>query len=240
MAGIKDNIDLANNPEIGTDKRIKMIRNGRSYQPDVETALDAFNQSRKRELKNEPNKEKRKFKGKDLKKKIGAIALSTLLLIGAGSGTVKTVTYNHQVNQIVEQYDGNTETIKNKIRDIIASEFEKALGEQDLTVDIEQTYNGSDTVNRTILVTDKEGNTTSYTKRDDLRGSGNSGNNKSERLDSIVNAYLGIENEKDAAKVLRKTEKFSQTRDLSVINKMTSGEKESKVKDIKSSEDLER
>ena len=60
MAGIKDNIDLANNPEIGTDKRIKMIKE-RTYQPDVDTALDAFNQSSKRNLKNKPKQEKRKL-----------------------------------------------------------------------------------------------------------------------------------------------------------------------------------
>lgn len=239
MAGIKDNIDLANNPEIGTDKRIKMIKEGGPHKPDVETALDAFNQSSKRNLKNKPKQEKRNFKGKDLKKIIAAIALSTLILIGAGAGTVKAVENKQQVNQIVEQYDGNVESMKSEIKDIIASEFEKALGEKGLTVEIEETSDGSTSVSRTIIVTDQEGNTTTYTREDDLRGSGNSGNNKSSKLDSIAQAYLNIKNADDAAKVIEKAKKISEERDLSVTNTMTNGEKESKVDDTKS-DDFER
>ena len=239
MAGIKDNIDLANNPEIGTDKRIKMIKEGRTYQPDVDTALDAFNQSSKRNLKNKPKQEKRKFKGKDLKKIIAAITLSTLILIGAGAGTVKAVENKQQVNQIVEEYDANVDAIKSKIKDIIALEYEKALKEEGLTVEIYEEHNDSKDVSRIISVTDKDGNTINYTRRDDLAGGMSSGNNKSSKLDSIVNAYLGIENEKDAAKVLKRTEDFSKKRDLSVTNTMANGEKKSKVDDTKS-DDFER
>lgn len=189
----------------------------------------------KRKLKNKPNNQKRKFRGKDVRKKIGILALCALLTV-AGAQAKKIVKNNHEINEIVEQYDGNINAMKRDIRDLISSEFEKALNEKGLTVEIDGSSDGSSFVSRTISVKDEEGNITEYKKTDDLRSPWSFGNNKSSKLDDIASGYLLIEDAKDAAKVLEKVKKFSEEKDLKVIKVFSGGSEKAEVKDVKARE----
>ncbi len=229
MAKIEDKRKMANNPEATTRAYLDAIKNGRTYEPNPKDAIEYFNQERpKREIKG-PNKDKKKYTGKEVRKKIGAIALSFLILAGAGTGIAKGIENSQETTRIIEQYDGDVNKIKSAIEEDIVDEFEKTLGEENLSVEISKLSNGSG--NRIKVKDEKDNVLVNVFRKHDLDGGLDYGDNKSEKLGSIADEYLSLkeDNPHKAAKLLKKVRKFFGKRDLSV----TLEGNNTKVDDIK-------
>lgn len=171
------------------------------------------------------------IRGKARRLIAGALATATVLT--AGTGVVHAVD-EHQTNKAyIEQYDGDVARMRMAIEESMAKEFEETLGKENLNVNIEEYSQGTGEAGSVIIVTDEQGNEIGrFTNAKDLRGGTSHGNNKAKKLGKIADAYLAIEDSKDAAKVLESMEEFREEKDIQIDTEKTPEEEENTLTEV--------
>lgn len=191
--------------------------------------LENNKEEKKRNIKSKPKKEKRNFKGKDIKRRIATIALATLILIGVGSVTEKGIENSKETTEIVEMYDGNEEAIKGDIKDIIKDEFSDTLKKEVTDVEMDSNRKTARSIDYTLGIECEDGTVYKFTSNRDLDGGMSEGTMPS-KMTSIIEDYLGIKNAKDAAKVLKKTKKTFENKNIEQTNVLTNNGINSEIK----------
>lgn len=190
--------------------------------------LENNKEEKKRNIKSKPKKEKRNFKGKDIKRRIATIALATLMLIGVGSGAAKGIENSKETTEIVEMYDGNEEAIKGDIKDIIKDQFSDTLKKEVTDVKMDSNRKNARSIEYTLGIECEDGTVYKFTSNRDLDGWRLKGTMPSE-MTSIVADYLSVENARGAAKLLKKTEKTFEGKNIKQTNVLTKNGSESKI-----------
>lgn len=248
---IQDNINNANNESLdelmarmraSAEHMNELVEERKNEPVNLNRAIREFGQNRNTKKYTAPKGTKNRVKELSRKSKefihknrnrIKVAVLITIIVLGASSAIKQVSESKKETNQIVEEYNSDIEAIKGDIRNKIAGEFEKTLGMENLQVEIKQHRQGSQESGNIIEVVDQEGKVIfSYKDIHDLGGGPDRGNNKSNRLSKLAEDYSAIKDEKDAAKVLNKTNKFTEKYDLEV----SIGGKESTVDDIRDDE----
>lgn len=171
------------------------------------------------------------IRGKARRLIAGALATATVLT--AGTGVVHAVDEHQTHKAHIEQYDGDVARMRMAIEESMAKEFEETLGKENLNVNIEEYSQGTGEAGSVIIVTDEQGNEIGrFTNAKDLRGGTSHGNNKAKKLGKIADAYLAIEDSKDAAKVLESMEEFREEKDIQIDTEKTPEEEENTLTEV--------